>query len=141
MILQERGNSRTHAYRNDTNIPMEVDRLLDEKNYNQIAQHLNNQGFVNVQGKTFTHHMVWYICYYYGLKSHYDRLREKGFLTRQEVARLLGISGATIRKWKKQGRLDAKVIDKNHTLYHPLDPVKIEDLKNQKYLKTERNIA
>ena len=115
---------------------MEVDRLLEEgKNNGQIAEYLNEQGIVNVQGRAFTHHMVWYICYYYGLKSHRDRLRNKGFLTRQEVAKLLGVNCATIKSWEKQGRLDSKVIDKNHTLYHPLDKVKIENLKNQKYLK------
>ncbi|MBY0462283.1 MAG: recombinase family protein [Alphaproteobacteria bacterium] len=118
------------------NIPLEVDRLLDENTNSQIAKYLNEQGFVNMQGNVFTHQMIWYICYYNGFKSHYDRLREKGFLTRQEVAKLLGgVNCSTIKCWEKQGRLDSKVIDKNHTLYHPLDEIKIENLKNQKYLK------
>lgn len=118
------------------NIPMEVDRLLEEgKDNDQIAKYLNEQGFVNVQGKTFTRQMIWYIRYYYGIKSHHERLREKGFLTREEVARLLGVSCATIKNWAKQGKLEAKIIDKNHTLYYPLGEIKIENLKNKKYSK------
>jgi hypothetical protein len=118
------------------NIPMEVDRLLEEgKDNDQIAKYLNEQGFVNVQGKAFTRQMIWYIRYYYGIKSHHERLREKGFLTREEVARLLGVSCATIKNWAKQGKLDSKIIDKNHILYYPLDEIKIENLKNKKYLK------
>lgn len=40
-----------------------------------------------------------------GLKSRYDRLREVGYLTDEELAKLLGVSPKTVAERRKRGLL------------------------------------
>ena len=74
-----------------------VDRLLDDHIYSEIAELLNQQGHkpgeAALRGRSdarFTAKRVAYLVHQYNLRSRYDRLRERGMLTKQEAATRLG---------------------------------------------------
>jgi hypothetical protein len=61
---------------------------------------------------------------HYHLKPRYERLRERGLLTLEEVARTLGVSTATAKQWRLAGLLRAHAYnDKNQYVYEPPGPV------------------
>jgi len=56
----------------------------------------------------------------YGLKSRYDRLREAGYLTAEELGRLLGIAPRSVAEFRKRGQLKAaRFNDRPEYLYEP----------------------
>ena len=64
----------------------------------------------NVQAIIRSHH----------LKSRYDRLRERGFLTPQEAAKAYGVSVFTICHWWQDRRVGGQIYnDNNAVLYEP----------------------
>ena len=111
----------------------EVDRLLDHHTDGQIALILNQRGWRSGRGRAFHGPRVACIRGKYGLKSRYDRLREKGMLTLTEMAQRLGVSPRTVRPWYNHGLLTAHVYnDKNECLYEwPGDnhPVRMQGRK------------
>jgi DNA invertase Pin-like site-specific DNA recombinase len=102
-------------------IVQQIDHLLEHHTPAQIAALLNKQGLVSGTGKAFHSKLVTRIQCRYGLKSHYDRLREAGLLTLQEMANVLGITPARVKIWHHHGLLRGHVYsDKNECLYdHP----------------------
>ena len=59
----------------------------------------------------------------YGLKTRFDRLREKGMLTLDEMAERLGISTMHVKRWRAAGLLHAQLYnDKNEYLYDDPGP-------------------
>ena len=96
----------------------EIDRLLDDYTDVQIACALNERGFRSGTGKSVDIMMVARVRDHYHLKSRYDRLRERGLLTLDEVAQTLGIATATAKHWRRAGLLRAHAYnDKNQYLY------------------------
>ena len=102
-------------------IVREIDRLLDHNTYPQIASLLNDRGLRSGEGKIFTARIIAGIGKRYGLTSRYDRLRNAGMLTVDEMAVLLGIHPQRVGVWKRQGLLRGHVYnDKNDCLFeHP----------------------
>lgn len=82
-----------------------VDALLDEHSYSGIADLLNAQG-LRPGGSArpgrgdmrFTALRVAYLVHRYGLRSRYDRLRDRGMLTKAETAARLEIHESTLVK-------------------------------------------
>jgi hypothetical protein len=68
----------------------EIDRLLDEHTDRQIASILNEQGLQSGKGKSFSSSIIWRLRSTHKLKSRFDRLREKGMLTMNEMSAALG---------------------------------------------------
>jgi hypothetical protein len=75
-----------------------VDKLFDDHIYSEIAELLNERGLRpggsarRGQGDVrFTALRVAYLVHRYGLRSRYDRLRDRGMLTKEEAAARLGI--------------------------------------------------
>ncbi len=69
----------------------------------------------------------------YGLKRRYDRLRERGLLTPQEIAARLDICINTLNIWARHGILKAVPYDdKARGLYEPPSPNirKLQGLKS-----------
>ena len=70
------------------------------------------------------------------LTSRYDRLRQAGKLTPQEIAKELDIDITTLKLWRQAGRVQAYVYnDKGECLYEPLGadrPVKYDWYKTQR---------
>jgi len=52
-----------------------------------------------------------YVRKAYGLKSRFDRLRERGLLTITEMAKVCGVSINTIGHWRKKGLIGAHPIN------------------------------
>ena len=102
-------------------IVVKIDRLLDSHTDGQIASILNDRGHISGAGKAFNRFIVQKIRRKYGLRSRYQRLRNAGLLTIQEVADLLHVHEKTINTWRDHGLLLAVAFnDKNECLYpHP----------------------
>ena len=114
----------------------EIDALLDKHTEKKIAELLNERGFVSGEGRAFHPIMVKRLRRAHGLKSRFQRLRDAGMLTREEIASQLGISTYTVKRWKKNGLLCACAYnDKNECLYEKLGdnpPVKTQGRKLSK---------
>ncbi len=101
-----------------------VDSLLDNHIYPEIADILNERGFrpggSARRGKAdarFNELRVAYIAHEYGLRSRYDRLRERGMLTRQEAAVRLGICESTLIRWVEHGLVARHAYNAHAYLY------------------------
>lgn len=110
-----------------------IDRLLDEHTDGQIAQLLNEQGRHSGTGQPFTRLLIGRIRRGYQLKDRYHRLRDAGLLSREEIAKHLGISTSTVRDCRRGGLLKAHAYnDKNQYLYERMDqnkPRKAQGIK------------
>ena len=80
-----------------------IDELLDHHTDAGVAEELNRRGHRSGTGKPLTRLIVKKIRRAYGLRPRYDRLREAGLLTRDELAEKLGVASATIKNWRYQG--------------------------------------
>jgi DNA invertase Pin-like site-specific DNA recombinase len=109
--------------RTNPEVVAEIDRLLDEYTDVEVARVLNARGFHSKAGTPVDIMMVARVREHYQLKPRYERLRERGLLTLDEVARTLWISTATAKQWRLAGLLRAHAYnDKNQYLYEPPGP-------------------
>jgi DNA invertase Pin-like site-specific DNA recombinase len=100
----------------------EINRLLDQHTYRQIAATLNERALRSGQGKVFTSRIVAGILRRYRLTSRYNRLRNAGMLTVEEIAAALGICPQRVNIWARHGLIRAHPYnDKNDCLYEPPD--------------------
>jgi DNA invertase Pin-like site-specific DNA recombinase len=98
----------------------EIDRLLGEQTYQEIAEGLNARGFRSGDGRSFNLSIVASLCKRCGLKSRRQRLREAGLLTRNELARRLKVTPLKITGWRRAGLLLAHQSNyKTEFLYVP----------------------
>ena len=87
-----------------------VDKLLDEHTYAEIAKLLNEQGIrpgsaarPGRADEQFTPRRVAYLVHCYGLRTLYDRLRDRGMLTKEEASERLNIHEQTLIRWAENG--------------------------------------
>lgn len=101
----------------------DIDRLLENNTYGQIAAILNEREIRSGEGKRFSARIVARIRKHYSLTPRYDRLRAAGMLTVQEMAALLGITPQWVKIWNRHGLLHGHPYnDRNDCLYeHPGD--------------------
>jgi DNA invertase Pin-like site-specific DNA recombinase len=99
----------------------EVDALLESHTPGRIATILNQKGHRSGDGRLFTRKMVFDLVKdNEALKSRYERLRNRGFLTQEEMAERLGITPGTVRTWARHGLLNAyPYTDRGQCLYEP----------------------
>jgi DNA invertase Pin-like site-specific DNA recombinase len=98
----------------------EIDKLLDQHTYPQIAAILNERGLRSGEGKAFTSRFIARIQRSYSLMPRYDRLRKAGMLTVEEMAALLGICRHQVTIWNRHGLIRGHPYnDKNDCLYEP----------------------
>jgi len=98
----------------------EIDRLLNNHTVAQIAATLNERGVISGAGQPFHPHLVARLVRTYGLKPRYDRLREAGLLTLQEMADALHISPTHVKIWNRHGLIRGHAYsDKNECLFEP----------------------
>lgn len=110
----------------------EMDRLTELHTPKEIAAILNERGSISGSGHTFNGLLVIGIQQRYSLKSRYDRLREKGLLTRREVAELLGISQVTVSKRCKRGLIRGYAYhDRGDSLYERPGPEPMYNLRGR----------
>jgi hypothetical protein len=111
-----------------------VDRLLDDHIYSEVADRLNERGFhpggsarQGRKGDRFTAKRVAYLAHTYGLRSRYDRLRDRGMLTKQEMADRLDVHVQTLVRWAEHGIITRHAYNGHAWLYEspgPHPPVK-----------------
>lgn len=106
-----------------------VDRLLDEGGYAEIADRLNAQklrpGGAARPGQSqarFTPKRVAYLVHRYGLRPRFDRLRDRGLLTKTEAAARLGIHETTLIRWVAFGLVKRQAYNAHAYLYEPSGP-------------------
>lgn len=95
----------------DREVVEEIDRLLDQYPNAHIASILNAKGFTSGTGKSFDGRRISRVRRAYGLKSRYERLRDAGMLTRNELAAKQGVHIGTIARWRNRGRIKAHLAD------------------------------
>ena len=123
----------------------EIDRLLDHHIETEIAGILSDRGIRSGDGKPFNSRAVARVRRKYQLKSRYDRLREKGLLTIEEIADRLKLSPLWVRAWGENGLLRTyPVNDKNICLYEdpgPDPPRKAQGVKLAERRRFPENIV
>lgn len=107
-------------------VPAEVIRALDEllesASDREAARRLNALGLRNWLGHSFTARRVANLRQSAGLKSRFERLREKGFLTGREIARELSICTENAYKLGREGVLPQQYYGHGHRcLFAPLN--------------------
>jgi len=120
-------------YKTSPEVVHHIDDLLDHYNYRRIAEILNERGLRSGKGEPFDSISVGVVRRKYGLKSRYDRLRERGLLTLEEIAALLGTHRETVQQWHRHGLLQGHPYnDTNQCLYEhpgPNPPIKNQGLR------------
>ena len=107
-----------------------VDQLLDDHVYTEIAAILNERGLrpgasarPGRAADRFSAKHVAYLMHTYGLRSRYDRLRQRGMLNKKEMADRLGVHEQTVDRWAKHGLIRAHFYnDHGWQLYEPPGP-------------------
>ena len=104
-----------------------VDKLLDDHIYSEIADLLNKQGFrpggsarAGKSNARFTELKVAYLAHQYALRPRYDRLRDRGMLTKKEAAVRLGICEGTLTRWAEHGLVRRHAYNGHAYLYELL---------------------
>ena len=82
-----------------------IDKLLEDHTDAQVAEILNRNGVKPSMSPQFNTPIVAKLRRTYNLKSYCERLREKGLLTREEIAEKLGVSIAAVSRWAAHGLL------------------------------------
>jgi len=102
----------------DQEVIKEIDRLLDTNTASEIAEILNEKGFVSGTGKPFNNQKIKGLIFEYKLNTRYERLKEKGLFTLAEAAARLNVSANEIKKLKDENRIKYyRYSDKNTYLY------------------------
>ncbi|BEP38667.1 hypothetical protein GmRootV59_52520 (plasmid) [Variovorax sp. V59] len=101
-----------------------VDKLLDEHTCCEIAELLNEQGLrpggagrPGCAEAQFTALRVVYLAHSYDLRSRYDRLRDRGMLTKAEAAARLNIRECPLVRWATSGLIARHVYNAHAYLY------------------------
>jgi DNA invertase Pin-like site-specific DNA recombinase len=110
-LVLQRPKFPWETWTTDPEVVKRIDSLLDHHTNNQVASILNGEGYQSGHGKNFDGYRVSRLRRAYGMKSRYERLREAGLLTREELAALQGVNRATISKWREKGRIKGHLAD------------------------------
>ena len=99
-----------------------LDQLLEACSDREAAAQINMLGFGNWKGEPFTAKRVCYLRRIYQLKSRFDRLRDRGFITAEEVAHELGICLSQVHILGREGILPRQRYgNEQRCLYAPLN--------------------
>lgn len=99
-----------------------LDQLLNTYSDRESAVQLNALGHRNWKGEAFTTKRAAYVRQMYGLKSRFDRLRARGYLTGNEVAQQLRICISRVHDLGREGILPRTSYgNEERCLYKPLN--------------------
>jgi Recombinase/Recombinase zinc beta ribbon domain len=104
----------------DPQVIDKLDQLLDTCTDQEAADRLNALGYRNWRQQPFTRTKVISIRFSYRLKSRYERLRQRGLVSAEELAQRFKVSPTTIHEWGREGRLPRHQYDTHRCLYEPL---------------------
>jgi len=98
----------------------QMNALLDEYTDAQVAAILNERGLRTGAGEAFDAASVQWVRFSAGLTSLKLRLLAAGMLTGKQIAAQLGVRRTTIGRWRREGRLEARICNEmGHWLYAP----------------------
>jgi hypothetical protein len=127
----------------DPHVVAEIDQLLEHHTDTEVARLLDERGFRTGEGHRPHRLAVRRIRKAYGLRSRYDRLRDHGLLTRQELARALDVRPSTVNMWRRAGLIQGVVADdRGQCLYpHPgqAAPVRYQHKGIRQKLKEQKS--
>ena len=130
------------ARQTPTDTLTEIDRLLDDHTDRETAELLNQLGVPSGMKRPFTRSMIVKQRCTHDLPSHSDRLRARGLLTQQEIAKQLGVHSNTIHAWRRAGLLRAhRANDKNDWLYEPPIPGDPRLVKRRGWRHSDRELT
>lgn len=98
-----------------------IDQLLDDHTFAPIADILNTRQAPHggIASPWTGDHVARY-CHERGLRSHYQRLRDTGLLTLDEIAQQLTAHTQSIKRWHQLGLITGQQADdRGIFLYHP----------------------
>jgi hypothetical protein len=102
-----------------------LDELLETCSDREAAAQLNALGFRNWKHEPFTAKRASYVRRVYGLKSRFERLRTRGFLTAEEMATQTGLCVTRVHELGRQGILPREHYGNDkRCLYAPLNGAK-----------------
>jgi len=87
----------------------QMNALLDEYTDAQVAAVLNERGLRTGAGEAFDSGSVQWVRFSAGFKSFKERLLAAGMLTGTQIAAQLGVRRTTIGRWRREGRLTARI--------------------------------
>ena len=126
-------------------IVAEIDRLTGGYTDKQIVEILNERGALSGCGQRFNSRIIARLRREYQLKSRYDRLREKGLLTLEEISARLDIGPKCVITWRNHGLLRGyPVNDRGDWLYQdpgPNPPRKAQGVKLAKRPRFPQNVV
>jgi DNA invertase Pin-like site-specific DNA recombinase len=133
-LTTQNPKSSAQQVKTQRNVVELVDKLLDDHISSEITDILNEKG-IRPGGSArrgqadarFTDLRVTYLVHQYGLRSRYDRLRDRGMLTKTETASRLGITESTLTRWVAHGLVTRHAYNGYAYLYEapgPNPPVK-----------------
>jgi len=97
-----------------------IDELLETSTDKQVAARLNDLGHRNWRGQSFTPTKVMVVRRAYQLPSRFERLRQRGMLTGEEMAQDLGVCPTVIHQLGRKGELTRHLYGNNRRcLYEP----------------------
>jgi len=103
-----------------------VDLLLDSANDAAVADALVAEGVSAPSGKPFDAKAVRRLRGQCNLKSHWERLRDRGKLTAQQMACFLGIGLSTVHDWANRGAIIGSLCGKPPRLRWVIEPVELQ---------------
>ncbi|NWJ47134.1 MAG: recombinase family protein [Chloroflexi bacterium] len=99
----------------------EIDRLLNDYRDSQVAVQMNKAGYKTFAGLSFTTSLVSALRRKHGLKDFYSRKLAEGWVSAEELARQLNVTGATIYRWQQRKLLEGVSYDERGScLFRPL---------------------
>jgi recombinase-like zinc beta ribbon protein len=133
-LMLPRPLSYCESHKQNPAMVAELDHLLDDYNYADVARILNEKGYKTGDGLPLTPPAVGYIRTAYRLKSRFDRLRERGMLTLLEAARRHGVSANTVSNWRRKNRIRAHAInDRNQFLFEDSGPESTQEARSRSF--------
>jgi DNA invertase Pin-like site-specific DNA recombinase len=96
----------------------EIDRLTDDHTDVEIVQILNARGLQPGVSEKFTVFILHHLRHKYRIEDRFTRLRRKGLLTLDEIAKVLAAHPSTVKKWALIGHIPSRIYnDKGQRLY------------------------
>lgn len=102
-------------WKTSEDIVRDIDRLIDDHTYAEIADIFNEKGLESGKGGEFNSRKIRLIQQGYKLKSRLTRLRERGMITQDELAEKLGATKRQICDMKRYGVLPLKICNLEKT--------------------------
>ena len=119
--------------------------LTDGHTDKEIVEILNQRGALSGCGQRFNSRIIARLRREYQLKSRYDRLREKGLLTLEEMSARLDIGPQCVITWRNHGLLRGyPVNDRDDWLYEdpgPNPPRKAQGVRLDKRRRFQENVV